>query len=122
MLENKLNLVLIKDLPSDLKISKTVKSRQLASIYSIIVLATLFLFVDKLYIVSIFLIALLVFIFVKTPDNKIIDICEDRIILYIKDNDEYCQMILYSEINEWALKQERSRGDQLWFSDRKSVV
>ena len=116
MIEKKINEFLIEDLPENLDVHSSIYSKPYTTIYAIITIAIILIITKILMIVGVLLLVLGIGMLWKLPNDKYADICNDRIIIYLKDDKINCQMIMYSEVKEWAYKQEKTMGDQLWFA------
>ena len=116
MIEKKINEFLIEDLPSNLDIHTSIYSKPFTTIYALIAIAIILIITKVLMIVGMLLLVIGVAMLWKLPNDKYADICNDRIIIYLKNDKVSCQMVMYDEVKEWAYKQEKTMGDQLWFA------
>lgn len=112
MEDYRINLMKISDLDKNDKPIKAITSKPYVAIITCGVVG-LFLIVgySKLWALGILLLGAALLVQWKIPNQKQIEFYQDYIIIYTRDDAEYCQKVRYDEIKEWTVRQGKQSGD-----------
>ena len=116
MTEEIINKILVQDLPTTLKVEKSVNSKPYVAIYTILITSIILIATQQILVLGLLMFPIALILLWKVPNFKHLDICSDRLIIYFKEDKTYCQMIMYTDIKEWVLRNEKTTGDQLVIS------